>query len=91
MPHTVTLTWTASPDVPADAYNVYRGLISEEEATLLNATPISGTTYTDSTPLIGQSFYAVKSVQNGVESVFSNEVTVSLPPNPPTNLVAVVN
>lgn len=90
MAHSVALTWTPSPDVPADSYNVYRGTATGQETTLLNSAPISGSAYTDLAPLIGKSFYAVKSFQNGLESVFSNEVTVTLPPNPPTNLATVV-
>jgi fibronectin type 3 domain-containing protein len=89
MAHSVSLSWTASIDVPADSYNVYRGTASGQETDLLNTSPITGTTFVDSAPLTGTSFYAVKSVANGVESIFSNEVSAVILPAPPTNLVLV--
>lgn len=88
MAHSVNLSWAASSD-PSSSYNVYRGTAAGAETTLLNAAPITATTYDDTTPTAGTWFYAVKSVLNGVESVDSNEVTVSLRPAPPTSLVVV--
>lgn len=90
MAHTVTLTWTASPDVPSDTYNVYRGASAGAETTLLNSTPIATTTYVDTDPPAGELFYVVKSVQGSLISVPSNEISVSVPLQPPTNLVGVV-
>lgn len=86
MAHSVTMTWTASTD-PVSGYNVYRGAASGSEATLLTPTPITATTFTDSSPLLGKDFYEVKSVLNGVESLVSNEVSTVILPAPPTNLV----
>jgi len=88
MAHNVNLSWTASTDT-VSGYNVYRGTVAGGETTLLTATPITGTTYDDATATPGKLFYVVKSVLNGVESAASNEITVSLPPAPPTNLVLV--
>ena len=90
MSHTVTLNWVASPDIPADTYDVYRGSAAGAETTLLNSTPISVTTYVDTNPPAGQSFYVVKSVQGSLISVPSNEISVQVPLQPPTNLVGVV-
>lgn len=87
MAHTVVLSWTASTDV-VDGYNVYRGPAGAE--TLL-ASGVTGTTYTDSSPL-QVTDYIVRSVRGGVESVNSNEISVSLPaPAAPTGLSGVAH
>lgn len=88
MAHDVKLAWAASSD-PVSGYNVYRGAGAGLETTLLNAAPIAGLTYDDTVESAGVSFYVVKSVLNGVESVASNEISVTLRPAPPTNLVVV--
>jgi fibronectin type 3 domain-containing protein len=90
MAHSVSLTWVASTDT-VTGYNIYRGTTSEQEATLLDASPVTGTSFVDSTPLLGKSFYIVRSVLNGTESVNSNEVTVVILPAAPTGLVAVAS
>ena len=87
MSHKVVLNWNASVD-SVDGYNVYRGATAGQESTKLNNLPLTVTTFEDDLPLLGTSFYVAKSVVNGVESVGSNEVTVSLRPAAPTNLVA---
>lgn len=86
MSHSVNLQWAASTD-PVSGYNVYRGATAGQETTLLTPTPITGTTFDDTSATVGISFYVVKSVLNGVESNASNEVSVTLRPAPPTNLV----
>jgi hypothetical protein len=86
--HTVVLNWTASVDTNVSTYNVYRGIASGKESTLLNATPVSGTTYTDAAPVEGEDFYVVRSVLNGIESVNSNEATAVILPTAPTGLTA---
>ena len=86
MAHSVSMAWTASTD-PVSGYNVYRGATAGSETTLLTPTPITATTFTDSSPLLGHDFYEVKSILNGVESLVSNEVTTVILPAPPTNLV----
>lgn len=90
MAHSVVLNWTASTDT-VQGYNIYRGTVSGQEGTLLDVSPVAGTSFTDSTPLLGKSFYVVRSIVNGLESINSNEVAVSLQPSAPTNLVAVAS
>lgn len=84
--HFVTLTWAASVDA-VDGYLVFRGTAAGQETTQLTPAPITALTFTDNTALVGEDFYVVKSSLGGVLSVVSNEVSVSLPPAPPTDLV----
>lgn len=88
MAHNVNLSWTASVDA-VSGYNVYKGSTAGGETTLLTATPITATTYDDTTATPGVEFYVVRSVLNGVESINSNELSVSVRPAPPTSLVLV--
>jgi hypothetical protein len=88
MAHTVVLSWTASTD-SVDGYNVYRGTSPGAENTLLNPSPITTTTFTDTTPTDGEFFYVVRSVKGGVESVNSNESIARILPAPPTALTVV--
>lgn len=88
--HTVTLTWAASTDT-VDGYNVYRGTAPGAETTKLNTALVTGTSFTDPSPLGGHDYYDVKASLGGVEAVASNEVSVVVPPAPATNLVAVLN
>lgn len=90
MAHTVVLTWTASTDA-VDGYNLYKGSAAGQETTKVNTAVVVGTTFTDEAATVGESFYVAKSVANGVESVASNEVSVSIRPSAPTNLVAVAD
>lgn len=90
MSHTVTLNWTASTDA-VDGYDVFRGTVAGAETTKLNTALVTGTSFVDSAPVAGQSFYVAKASLGGVLSVASNEVTVTLQPAAPTNLVATVN
>jgi hypothetical protein len=104
--HSVTLTWQAST-TPSVSYNVYRETTAGACTVTtsgtgpgclrLNATVITGLTWTDSIAPIGTSFYVVRSVSGTCstypcanESANSNEVSVLLqaapiPPvlNPP--------
>lgn len=89
MPHNVNLSWSAVTDSSPVTYNVYRGSVAGSETTLLTATPISAITFDDTTETSGNSFYVVKSVVNGVESLPSNEVQVNLRPSAPQNLLVV--
>jgi hypothetical protein len=86
MAHTVSLSWTASTDT-VDGYNVYRGAAAGQEITKLNSAVVVGTSFTDTTATVGESFYVARSVVGGIESVNSNEVSVSVRPAAPTNLV----
>lgn len=95
MTHLVTLTWTPSTDTVA-GYNVYRGTNppGNEGSVAINTTGlVTGSTFADSNVVAGQKYdYVVSAVSaSGLESVHSNEVTVSVPLQPPTNLVAVAS
>ena len=55
-------------------YNVYRGTTSGGPYTLITSSPVSGTTYTDSTASNGTTYYYVVTAVNAVgESARSNE------------------
>ena len=80
MQHTVTLTWVASPS-SVSGYNVYRGTVSGGPYTKINTALEAATNYVDNTVQSGTTyFYVVTSVDSsGVESAFSNQVTVVVP------------
>lgn len=103
--HSVTLTFTASTSASSCTapcsfgYNVFRGTTAGAESTTpLNASPITSTTYTDSTITLGSSpvtyFYIVEAVETAsgvtVASAPSNEASATFPgiPAAPTNAVA---
>jgi hypothetical protein len=80
--HEVDLFWNApssSPD-PIAGYNVYRS-IGSGAAKLINLSIDTQTAYVDSAVVSGTTYsYMVKSVDNkGVESVPSNQITVTIP------------
>lgn len=86
--HSVTISWTASADA-VQGYNVYRSTnaLGAEAAPALNgAALITGDTYTDTVPGPGAYDYVVKSVENGAESLASNEVAALVLPFPPTQV-----
>lgn len=93
MAHSVTLSWVASTD-PVAGYNVYRGTNppGNEGATPINSALVAGLTYTDLAVTAGEKAdYVVTAVSaQGVESIHSNEVIVTVPLFPPTGLTAVV-
>ncbi len=80
IPHSVAMNWAASTSTVV-GYFVYRGTASGGPYTKVNVTPVAPVNYTDSTVASGQIyFYVVTAVDaNGIESVFSNEVTASVP------------
>ena len=86
----VNLTWTA-PSGTVSGYNIYRGYISGGEATLLNSSPVSGTSYSDTTVSAGTVYYytvmAVNAVGRDVAST-SNETSALTVPAAPTGLGA---
>jgi hypothetical protein len=80
--HEVDLSWDApvsSPD-PVAGYNIYRA-IGGGSLVLINASPNVAIVYVDSTVASGTNYsYLVKSVDSsGVESVPSNQITVTIP------------
>jgi ice-binding like protein len=89
MVNQITIQWNASPG-PISGYNVRRGTApGNEGVTPLNATPIIGTTYTDTTVYPGVSYsYEVTAVYNGIESAESVAIFTAPVPFPasPTSL-----
>jgi hypothetical protein len=79
--HSVALSWTASTSSGVTGYDVYRGAVSGGPYTLLNSSPTSGTTYTDTTVEAGETYYYVATAVNstGVQSTDSNQVTAVVP------------
>ena len=88
--HTVSLSWTASLDA-VQGYNVYVAANApgtEKANPALNGTTlITGTTYVATVPSPGAYEFVVTAVEDGAESVISNEVTALVLPFPPTALV----
>jgi hypothetical protein len=91
MAHQVVLDWTDSVDA-GSSYNVFRSSVSGSfTGAPLNSSPLAPgvATYTDTTVVPGVWYYSVESVENGVSSAPATQVTVSLPPAPPTGLTVV--
>lgn len=89
MAHKVVLNWTDIADAGAQ-YNVYRSAASGAYGTTpLNSSPLAAgvATYEDDTVTVGTSFYVVRSVEGGLESPNSNEVSARILPGAPTGLV----
>jgi hypothetical protein len=59
----VELNWNASPD-SVDGYHVYRAPAQDGPYTRLTNTLISGTTFTDISPVPGILFYQVRAIRN---------------------------
>lgn len=94
--HSATLTWTASTQcgfaldgvTPATCigYNIYRGTAPGQETPLgfpgqPIPTLVTGTTFTDTGVVAGQTYYYVVTTMNSasITSVFSNEVQAVIP------------
>jgi hypothetical protein len=79
--HTVSITWNASTTSGLAGYNVYRGTVSGGPYNRITSTPTTALQFTDSAVTAGQTyFYVVTAVGgNGVESVTSNEMKVTVP------------
>lgn len=79
--HAAALSWTAST-TPNVTYNVYRAAASTGPFTTpLNAAPITGTSYTDTTVQAGQTYYYVVTAvaSGGQESAFSSPTSGTIP------------
>ncbi len=76
----VALTWDPSTSVVA-GYYIYRGTLSGGPYTKLNATPVSLTTYIDTTVQSGLTYFYVATAvdSSNVESVLSNEISATIP------------
>jgi hypothetical protein len=79
--HSVSLSWVASTSTVV-GYNIYRGTVSGGPYALLNSSaPDGALSYTDMAVTAGQTYYYVVTAvdSNGVESIVSNEVSVTIP------------
>ena len=88
--HSVSLAWTASID-SGSSYNLYRfsgacPASGTSGFTKITATPITGTSYTDSTVVAGTYCYYATSVLNGAESIPSNLASAVILPGAPASL-----
>ena len=72
--------WAASPTGNVTGYNVYRSTQSGGPYSLAGSTGAAVTTFADPNAPSGNTYYyVVRAVAGGVESVNSNEVSVTLP------------
>jgi hypothetical protein len=80
-PFEIDLSWTA-PAATVLGYNIYRGTVSGGESTTpLNAAPVTGTTYQDTTVAPGNSYcYTVTAVNAAGSSGPSNEASATIAP-----------
>jgi len=80
LPHTVTLSWTASTSTVA-GYNMYRSTQPYGGFVQLNSSPITGTTFADSTVTSGVTYYymATSVGPSGLESGPSNLASATTP------------
>jgi len=90
----VCISWTAST-TPSVTYSVFRSTAAggENYASPLNVSPITGTSYLDSTATAGtEYFYTIVAVLGGYMSAPSSEVSVQIPTPPaaPTAPVAAI-
>ena len=78
--HSVTLSWGSSSSSIV-GYDVYRGTTSSGPFTLLTASPVSTTSYTDTTAQSGQTYYYVVTAvdASGDQSSYSNVATATIP------------
>jgi hypothetical protein len=85
--HSVTLNWVASTDT-VDGYQIFHGVAPGSELTTpINPALVTALTYVDTVfAKAGPNVYDVRASLGGVLSTVSNEVSVSLPPAPPSNL-----
>jgi hypothetical protein len=79
--HSVSLTWGPSPS-NVIGYNVYRGTTSGGPyPSKLTSSPQSATSLVDNTVMAGTTYYYVATSvdQNTVESIYSNQLTATVP------------
>jgi hypothetical protein len=79
--HSVILSWAPSASVTVMGYDVYRGTTAGGPYTLLNSTPVSATTFTDTSGVVGQTYYYVVTAvdSSDVQSGYSNAVSATIP------------
>jgi fibronectin type 3 domain-containing protein len=73
------LSWNASTST-VSGYNVYRSTVSGTQYAKLNSALV-GLAYTDTSVLNSKTYFYVTTAvdANGVESVYSNEVSANIP------------
>lgn len=64
----VTLQWTAAKDTSLQGYNIYRSETPGGPFTKLNSSPVSGTSFVDSSPAGTTEYYQVSAVDSSGES-----------------------
>jgi hypothetical protein len=74
----VNVTWSAASGT-IDGYNVYRQP-SGGSFTKINAALVTGTSYSDPTPPVGNTCYQVRSQRTGTEGSASSSSCVTVPP-----------
>lgn len=100
--HCVVLSWTASVDTSVSSYSIYRltgscpatAPTTTTGFTKINASPITGLTFTDLSISATASYcYVATAVNSAGESGPSNDASASLsfPPSPPSMLSVVVH
>jgi hypothetical protein len=73
----VNLSWTATVDVRAAGYQIYRGTANGGPYSLITTiSPRTTTTYQDTVPLPGQYYYVLKTFFGSWTSVNSNQASV---------------
>jgi hypothetical protein len=78
--HSVTLTWTPSTSPSISGYHVYRGTVSGGPYTKMTSSPVSSTSYLDTSVASGQTYYYVATtVQSTTESSYSAPVAAVVP------------
>jgi Abnormal spindle-like microcephaly-assoc'd, ASPM-SPD-2-Hydin/Cep192 domain 4 len=79
-PHSVSLSWGASTSSVA-GYVVYRSNVSGGPYTGLNSSPVTSLSYTDTSVTAGSTYYYVVTSEDssGVQSVYSNQVSATIP------------
>jgi hypothetical protein len=82
--YAVRLAWTASASASANpslTYNVYRAATCAGQFSRINATPVAGPLYLDTSVASGAAYcYQVTSVLAGLESTPSNQALAAVPP-----------
>jgi Putative Ig domain/Protein of unknown function (DUF1573) len=79
--YSVVLTWTASTSSGVTGYNVYRSTVNGSGYAKINASPVAGLTYTDTTVTSGQTYYYVTTSvdDSGDESAYSEVLQMVIP------------
>jgi len=75
----VDLNWSANPEPDVTGYNVYRSLASGTGYSLLNGTPLAGTSYQDATVINDTTYFYVVTAFDSelLEGNFSAEVSAT--------------